>query len=59
MKNLWKKWSETSLVLRIVCGLVVGAILGFVVPQWTGISILGNVFVGALRELLQFSYFSL
>lgn len=51
MKNLWKKWSETSLVLRIVCGLVVGAVLGFVVPQWTGISILGNVFVGALKGI--------
>ena len=49
MNNLWKKWQDTSLVIRIVCGLVIGAILGFVVPQWTGVAILGSVFVGALK----------
>jgi len=51
MKNVWKKWQSTSLVLRIVCGLVVGAILGFAVPSWSGIAILGNVFVGALKGI--------
>lgn len=51
MGNVWKKWQSMSLVLRIVCGLVVGAILGFVVPSWTGIAILGNVFVGALKGI--------
>jgi len=49
--NIWKKWSELSLVIRILCGLVIGAILGFAVPQWTGISILGSVFVGALKGI--------
>ena len=51
MKDLWKKWSNMSLVVRIICGLVIGAILGFAVPQWTGIAILGNVFVGALKGI--------
>ena len=51
MKNLWEKWQNTSLVLRIVCGLIIGAILGFAVPSWTGIAILGNVFVGALKGI--------
>ena len=51
MENLWTKWQKTSLVLRIVCGLVIGAILGFLVPSWTGIAILGNVFVGALKGI--------
>ena len=51
MGNLWKKWSGMSLVLRIVIGLVIGAVLGFAVPQWTGIAILGNIFVGALKGI--------
>ena len=33
MKALWKKWQDTSLVLRIVCGLAIGAVLGLTVPQ--------------------------
>lgn len=51
MKALWKKWQDTSLVLRIVCGLAIGAVLGLTVPQWTGIAILGNIFVGALKGI--------
>lgn len=51
MKKLLRKWAETSLILRIFCGLVLGAILGLTVPQWTGIGILGQVFVGALKAV--------
>lgn len=51
MKNAIKKWNNISLVLRIICGLIVGIILGLVVPQATGISILGDLFVGALRGI--------
>lgn len=49
MKNAIKKWNSISLVKRIICGLILGIILGLVVPQWSGISILGDLFVGALR----------
>ena len=45
------KWTETSLVLRIFIGLVIGSILGLTVPQWTGISILGQVFVSSLKAI--------
>ena len=48
---LLRKWTEMSLVLRILIGLVIGAILGLVVPEWTGISILGQVFVSALKAI--------
>ncbi len=48
---IWKKWAALSLVLRIFIGLVVGAVLGLVVPQWTGIGILGKVFVSALKAI--------
>ena len=48
---LIKRWSQTSLVLRILIGLVIGATLGLIVPEWTGISILGQVFVSALKAV--------
>ena len=46
-----RKWTDTSLVLRIFIGLVIGAILGLLVPEWTPISILGQVFVSALKAI--------
>lgn len=49
MKNIIQKWNSISLVLRIICGLIIGIILGLVVPNWTGIGILGQLFVGALK----------
>ena len=48
---LLKKWTDISLVLRILLGLIIGAILGLAVPQWTGIAILGQVFVSALKAI--------
>ena len=51
MKKLFEKWNSVSLILRIVCGLIIGVILGLTVPQATGISILGDVFVGALKAI--------
>ncbi len=51
MKNTIKKWNSISLVKRIIVGLVIGIILGLAVPQATGISILGDLFVGALRGI--------
>ena len=41
MKKLFEKWNSISLILRIVCGLVIGVILGLVVPQATGIAFVG------------------
>ena len=41
----------TNLVLRIVCGLAIGVVLAIVVPSWTAIGILGEVFVGALKAI--------
>ncbi len=48
---VFKKWADTSLVLRILVGLVIGAILGLLVPGWTGIGILGTIFVSALKAI--------
>lgn len=49
--QLFKRWTQMSLMLRILIGLVIGAVLGMVVPQWTGISILGQVFVSSLKAI--------
>ena len=51
MKNLIKKWNNISLIKRIICGLIIGLILGLVVPQASVISILGTMFVGALKGI--------
>ena len=51
MKKLWNKWTEIALVKRILVGLVLGAILGLTVQGATGISILGDVFVSALKAI--------
>lgn len=49
--NILRKWTEISLVLRIFIGLVIGATLALVVPQWTIISMLGQIFVSALKAI--------
>lgn len=51
MKKVWEKWTGFSLVGRIVVGLVIGVILALLVPQASGIAILGDVFVGALKAI--------
>lgn len=38
-------------MLRILVGLMIGAVLGLLVPEWTAIGILGKVFVSALKAI--------
>ena len=49
--NIIQKWNSISLVKRILCGLIIGAILGMAVPQVSVIGILGTLFVGALKAI--------
>lgn len=49
--RIFKKWTSVSLVARIVIGLVIGALLGLTVPQWTFFTMLGQVFVSALKAI--------
>ena len=51
MKDIFRKWNEISLVKRIALGLVIGVILALAVPSATGFSILGTLFVGALKAV--------
>ncbi|MBO4633885.1 MAG: serine/threonine transporter SstT [Bacteroidales bacterium] len=49
--SLLKKWADSSLVLRILVGLIIGAVLGLLLPGWTWIGILGTIFVSALKAI--------
>lgn len=51
IKELLRKWSELSLVFRILIGLSMGVVLGLIVPGWTAIGILGKMFVNALKAI--------
>jgi len=46
-----RKWNSLSLIVRILVGLVIGAVLGFVAPGLTWIGVLGELFVGALKAI--------
>ena len=51
IKKIIRKYNETNLILRIVAGLVLGAVLGLLVPRAGWISVLGSLFVGALKAV--------
>ena len=59
MKGIAKKWAETSLILRIVAGLIIGAVLGIAVPKLTVVGVLGSIFVGALKAIAPLMVFLL
>lgn len=49
--NIIERWNSINLVLRIACGIVIGAVLALLIPQAEGIGILGTLFVGALKAI--------
>ena len=49
--EIFKKWTEISLIKRIIVGLIVGIILGMIIPKAAIIGILGDLFVGALKAI--------
>lgn len=51
MKTLISKWNSISLIKRIIAGLIIGVLLAVAVPQASFISILGDLFVGALKAI--------
>ncbi|MDO5440358.1 MAG: serine/threonine transporter SstT [Erysipelotrichaceae bacterium] len=51
MKGIIKKYTETSLIIRILIGLIIGAVLGLACPNLTGFAIPGDIFVGALKAI--------
>lgn len=59
MKRYIQAWNKVSLIKRIVIGVVIGLALALVVPSWSAIGILGDVFVGALRAVAPLLVFTL
>lgn len=49
--GILKKWNSLSLIVRILIGLVVGALLGFAFPKQQWISVPGDLFVGSLKAV--------
>jgi serine/threonine transporter len=46
-----EKYNNTSLILRILCGLIIGIVLGITFDGLKFIPLLGTVFVGALKAI--------
>lgn len=51
MKKTVQFYVKVPLILRIAIGLVIGVLLGLFLPQASAVSILGSVFVGALKAI--------
>lgn len=51
MNRYLKKWTESSLILKIVIGLIIGAVLGIAVPKYSFIGFPGELFVSALKAI--------
>ncbi|MEE0585096.1 MAG: serine/threonine transporter SstT [Streptococcus salivarius] len=59
MKRFISTWNRTSLIKRIAIGVVVGAVLGLLVPKFTVIGLLGDMFVGGLKATAPLLVFAL
>lgn len=49
--DIVKKWTESSLILKILIGVIIGGCLGLFAPQWSIIGFLGDIFVSALKAI--------
>ena len=59
MKRFISTWNRTSLIKRIAIGVEVGAVLGLLVPKFTVIGLLGDMFVGGLKAIAPLLVFAL
>ena len=50
-KSIVKRYNDTSLIIRILVGLLIGTVLALVAPGAGWVSMLGNLFVGALKGI--------
>lgn len=52
MKEIYNKWIEISLIKRVIVGILLGILLVTIAPdKASGIAILGDIFVGALKAI--------
>lgn len=50
-RSIFQLWTKSNLMLRILGGIILGTILALLVPNVAGISMLGTLFVGALKSI--------
>lgn len=51
MRIILKTWKKRNLIVKILCGIIIGSILGVAFPQATPIGYLGVLFVSALKAI--------
>jgi len=51
MKKVLGYYTKAPLILRILIGLVIGVVLGLLLPNVSFVTLLGNIFVGALKSV--------
>ena len=59
MQRFISTWNRTSLIKRIAIGVVIGAVLGLLIPKVTVIGLLGDMFVGGLKAIAPLLVFAL
>ncbi|KPJ21820.1 serine/threonine transporter SstT [Streptococcus phocae] len=59
MKKAINIWIGISLIKKIAIGVVIGLLLGVLLPQLTAIGILGQLFVGGLKAIAPLLVFAL
>ena len=59
MKRIIRAWKKASLIKRILIGMLLGASLGIFFSSFTGIGLLGNLFVGGLKAIAPILVFTL
>ena len=51
LRSVIRAWHKTNLMLRILLGIVVGSVLALTMPGYSALSMLGDLFVGALKAM--------
>ena len=51
LKSVLQSWQQNNLMLRILIGIIIGAVLALFLPDVSIISMLGDLFVGALKGI--------
>ena len=51
LKTIIGAWQHTNLMLRIFIGIFIGSVLALIVPGISAVSLLGDLFVGALKAM--------
>lgn len=51
IKKIVEKYNKTNLVLRIFIGIIIGVALAIALPKMEWLSVLGDLFVGALKAI--------